>query len=79
MKVEDLRPHCAGWRIQLHEKDGKGLRHSLASSPATDTYIVPSLIADLGDAAGWRYVEFFTGNTTMTTTADTPSSPMAGM
>ena len=28
----------------------------------TDTYIVPALIADAGDAAGWRYVEFFTAN-----------------
>ena len=27
-----------------------------------DTYIVPALIADAGDAAGWRYVEFFTAN-----------------
>ncbi len=27
-----------------------------------DTYIVPALIADLGDQAGWRYVEFFTAN-----------------
>jgi site-specific recombinase XerD len=27
-----------------------------------DTYIVPALIADLGDAAGWRYIEFFTAN-----------------
>jgi hypothetical protein len=25
----------------------------------SDTYIVPALI---GDAAGWRYVEFFTAN-----------------
>ena len=38
-----------------------------SSSPAalatpTDTYIVPALIADLGDQAGWRYVEFFTAN-----------------
>src|SRR5438874_10387673 len=24
--------------------------------------VVPALIADLGDAAGWRYVEFFTAN-----------------
>ena len=31
------------------------------ATPA-DTYIVPALIADLGDAAGWRYVEFFTAN-----------------
>jgi site-specific recombinase XerD len=28
----------------------------------TDTYIVPVLIADLGEQAGWRYVEFFTAN-----------------
>ena len=26
------------------------------------TLVVPALIADLGDAAGWRYVEFFTVN-----------------
>src|SRR5579863_157132 len=25
--------------------------------------LIPSLIADAGDAAGWRYVEFFTANT----------------
>jgi hypothetical protein len=24
--------------------------------------VVPALIADAGDAAGWRYVEFFTAN-----------------
>ncbi len=28
----------------------------------TDTYIVPALIAAAGDAAGWRYIEFFTAN-----------------
>src|ERR1700733_2365797 len=28
----------------------------------TDTYIVPALIADLGEEAAWRYVEFFTAN-----------------
>jgi Luciferase-like monooxygenase/Phage integrase, N-terminal SAM-like domain len=28
----------------------------------TGTYIVPALIADLGDQASWRYVEFFTAN-----------------
>ena len=27
-----------------------------------DTYIVPALIADLGDQASWRYIEFFTAN-----------------
>ena len=33
-----------------------------ALATPTDTYIVPALIADLGDAANWRYVEFFTAN-----------------
>jgi integrase len=28
----------------------------------TDTYIVPALIAEFGNQAGWRYVEFFTAN-----------------
>jgi site-specific recombinase XerD len=28
----------------------------------TDTYIVPALILDAGEQAGWRYVEFFTAN-----------------
>jgi site-specific recombinase XerD len=29
---------------------------------ATDIYIVPALIADAGDPAAWRYVEFFAAN-----------------
>lgn len=29
---------------------------------STDTYIVPSLVATLGDQASWRYVEFFAAN-----------------
>jgi site-specific recombinase XerD len=33
-----------------------------ALTKLTDTYIVPALIADLGDQAAWRYVEFFTAN-----------------
>jgi site-specific recombinase XerD len=33
-----------------------------ALTAPTDTYIVPALIANEGDAAGWRYVEFFTAN-----------------
>jgi hypothetical protein len=28
----------------------------------TDTYVVPALVADLGEPAAWRYVEFFTAN-----------------
>jgi hypothetical protein len=27
-----------------------------------DGHLVPALIVDAGDAAGWRYVEFFTAN-----------------
>jgi site-specific recombinase XerD len=33
-----------------------------ALTSATDTYIVPALIADAGEPAAWRYVEFFTAN-----------------
>jgi site-specific recombinase XerD len=35
---------------------------ALATPAPPDTYVVPALIADLGDQAGWRYVEFFTAN-----------------
>jgi hypothetical protein len=28
----------------------------------TDTYLVPALIAEAGEQAGWRYVEFFAAN-----------------
>jgi hypothetical protein len=33
-----------------------------ALATPTDTYIVPALIADAGNAVGWGYVEFFTAN-----------------
>src|SRR5271165_4855346 len=33
-----------------------------ALTTPVDTYIVPALIADLGEQASWRYVEFFTAN-----------------
>ncbi len=29
---------------------------------AADTHLVPALIADAGEAAAWRYIEFFTAN-----------------
>ena len=35
---------------------------ALAPAVPADTYIVPALIADLGEQASWRYVEFFTAN-----------------
>ena len=28
----------------------------------TNTTVVPALIANVGDAAGWRYIEFFSAN-----------------
>jgi site-specific recombinase XerD len=34
----------------------------ITRSDTNGTLIVPALIADLGDAAGWRYIEFFTAN-----------------
>jgi site-specific recombinase XerD len=33
-----------------------------ALTPMPDAHLVPSLIADAGDLAAWRYVEFFTAN-----------------
>ena len=35
---------------------------TLTTKAAPDRQLVPVLIADAGDAAGWRYVEFFTAN-----------------
>ena len=34
----------------------------VARSESHGTLVVPALIANLGDDAGWRYVEFFTAN-----------------
>jgi site-specific recombinase XerD len=33
-----------------------------ALAASDDTHLVPALIADAGDQAAWRYVEFFTAN-----------------
>jgi site-specific recombinase XerD len=33
-----------------------------AIAPTPDGQLVPALIADAGDAAGWRYIDFFTSN-----------------
>jgi site-specific recombinase XerD len=33
-----------------------------ALTTAPDIHVIPALIADAGDAAGWRYVDFFTAN-----------------
>ena len=38
------------------------LPHALLASPAPPGLAVPALVADLGEAAAWRYVEFFTAN-----------------
>ncbi len=34
-----------------------------APAPLDDRHLIPALIADLGEQASWRYVEFFTANT----------------
>jgi site-specific recombinase XerD len=36
--------------------------HPAALATPTNTHLVPALIADFGERAGWRYVEFFTAN-----------------
>src|SRR3954464_9563940 len=36
--------------------------HPPRLSNPTDTYIVPALVAAVGDQASWRYIEFFTAN-----------------
>src|SRR6201981_784028 len=36
--------------------------NSGALATQTDTHVVPVLVADLGEQASWRYVEFFTAN-----------------
>jgi site-specific recombinase XerD len=55
MKVEDLRPQGAGWRLRLHEKGGKHhampCHHSLAE--ALHAYIAAAGIAD--DRTGWLF------------------------
>jgi site-specific recombinase XerD len=33
-----------------------------ALAPASSTHLVPALIAAAGDAAGWRFIDFFTAN-----------------
>ena len=55
MKVEDLRPQGAGWRVQLHEKGGKQhampCHHALAE--ALRRYIDAAGIAE--DKKGWLF------------------------
>ena len=55
MKVEDLRPQGAGWRLRLHEKGGKQhampCHHALAE--ALHAYIAAAGIAE--DRKGWLF------------------------
>jgi len=55
MKVEDLRPQGAGWRLRLHEKGGKHhampCHHALAQ--ALHAYIAAAGIAE--DHKGWLF------------------------
>jgi hypothetical protein len=47
---------AAGFRRDLRPGTGS------LPCPLQTSLVVPSLIADLGDDASWRYVEFFTAN-----------------
>ena len=47
-----------------------------ALAVSADTYIVPAIVAILGDQASWRYVEFFAANIR---NANTPSCLCAGV
>jgi len=38
------------------------LKPAAIGTPTPAAFLIPALIADAGDAAGWRYVEFFTAN-----------------
>jgi len=55
MKVEDIRPQGAGWRLRLHEKGGKHhampCHHALAE--ALHAYIAAAGIAE--DRKGWLF------------------------
>ena len=55
MKVEDLRPQGAGWRVRLHEKGGKQhempCHHALAEG--LHAYIAAAGIAE--DRKGWLF------------------------
>jgi hypothetical protein len=35
---------------------------SAVTTAMPDAHLIPTLIVDAGDAAGWRYIEFFTAN-----------------
>ena len=41
---------------------GPALSPALPASPTLPDLVVPALVAQLGDAAAWRYVEFFTAH-----------------
>jgi integrase/recombinase XerD len=55
MKVEDLRPQGAGWRVRLHEKGGKEheMRCHHALAEALHAYIAAAGIAE--DRKGWLF------------------------
>ena len=38
------------------------LRAGAVAVSASDAHVVPALVASRGEAASWRYVEFFTAN-----------------
>ena len=61
---EDIRAGGHSERARRTEEPAAGDHHDRPRSPPTSARlnVVPALIADLGDEAAWRYVEFFTAN-----------------
>jgi hypothetical protein len=47
---------------KLARLTGDSIAAGTAIAPLPDRALIPSLIADAGDHAAWRYVEFFTAN-----------------
>jgi hypothetical protein len=59
-KSDPLDPHPTNQANQLPAIISPGVLTSPMDAYAAT--LVPALIADAGDTAGWRYVEFFTAN-----------------
>src|ERR1700732_5038140 len=57
-----LAPRSLGKGVMTPPDQPPAVIPPTALATPADTYLVPALIADLGDQAGWRYVEFFTAN-----------------
>jgi site-specific recombinase XerD len=48
--------------VPLERTSSPAIRAVVTLVPTRADHVVPAVIAEAGDAAGWRYVEFFTAN-----------------